>query len=119
MAPKLTYRSFYTYPGGEALAEPDAWDYLSDFESVLSLIDFAPREKIDPRGAFSPTTHPYLPAKSRPLAPALDTSAPLLLRFRHHLQAPFINPFRAFSPSLPQPFASNSRALSGLPNPRA
>ena len=41
-SPKLTYRSAYTYPGWDALQQPNAWEYLSDFEVALYLVDFEP-----------------------------------------------------------------------------
>jgi len=41
-SPKNAYRSHYVYPGWEALEGPEAWDYLSDFETVLYLVDFEP-----------------------------------------------------------------------------
>jgi len=41
-SPKNAYRSHYVYPGGDALEDPEAWDYLSDFEVVLYLVDFEP-----------------------------------------------------------------------------
>jgi hypothetical protein len=41
-SPKHAYRSHYVYPGWEALEDAEAWDYLSDFEIVLYLVDFAP-----------------------------------------------------------------------------
>lgn len=41
-SPKNAYRSHYVYPGWEALEDPEAWDYLSDFELVLYLVDFDP-----------------------------------------------------------------------------
>ena len=39
-SPKRTYRSHYVYLGGEDLQDPATWDYLSDFDLVLRLVDF-------------------------------------------------------------------------------
>ena len=40
-SPKRLYRSHYRYPGYEKLNDSDAWNYLSLFEVLLSLIDFS------------------------------------------------------------------------------
>jgi hypothetical protein len=39
-SPKRNYRSHYTYQGWEDLLDPATWEYLSDFDWVLRLIDF-------------------------------------------------------------------------------
>jgi hypothetical protein len=40
-SPKRKYRSWYTYPGYEKLANPTVWKELPLFEIVLSLVDFS------------------------------------------------------------------------------
>lgn len=40
-SPKRKYRSWYTYPGYEKLANPAAWEDLPLFELLLSLVDFS------------------------------------------------------------------------------
>ena len=39
-SPKRYYRSHYRYLGYDDLLEAESWDYLSDFEVLLRLIDF-------------------------------------------------------------------------------
>jgi hypothetical protein len=41
-SPKTTYRSFYTYQGGEDLEDFAAWQHLSPFDLALRLVDFTP-----------------------------------------------------------------------------
>lgn len=45
-SPKNAYRSHYVYPGREASEDPEARDYLSDFEIVLYLVDFEPSRPV-------------------------------------------------------------------------
>ncbi len=39
-SPKRDYRSHYTHQGWEDLLDPTTWEYLSDFDWVLRLVDF-------------------------------------------------------------------------------
>ena len=41
-SPKNDYRSHYVYLGGDDLDDPAAWEYLSDFDLLLRLVDFSP-----------------------------------------------------------------------------
>ena len=41
-SPKSDYRSHYVYLGWEDLRDPETWEYLSNFDIVLRLIDFGP-----------------------------------------------------------------------------
>ena len=41
-SPKKQYRSHYLYLGWNDLLEPSVWEYLSDFDLLLRLIDFSP-----------------------------------------------------------------------------
>ena len=40
-APKNDYRSHYVYLGWQDLHDPAAWEYLSDFDLLLRLVDFS------------------------------------------------------------------------------
>lgn len=41
-SPKNDYRSHYVYLGWDHLDAPAVWDYLSDFDLLLRLVDFSP-----------------------------------------------------------------------------
>ena len=41
-SPKTSYRSHYVYRGWEDLEDPAKWQYLSEFDLLLRLIDFSP-----------------------------------------------------------------------------
>lgn len=41
-SPKNDYRSHYIYLGGDDLDDPAVWEYLSDFDLLLRLVDFSP-----------------------------------------------------------------------------
>ena len=41
-SPKNAYRSHYVYLGWEDLHDSNAWEYLSDFDVILRLVDFSP-----------------------------------------------------------------------------
>ena len=41
-SPKKSYRSHYVYLGWKDLQDPTAWEYLSDFDLILRLVDFTP-----------------------------------------------------------------------------
>ena len=41
-SPKNAYRSHYVYLGWEDLRDSNAWEYLSDFDVILRLVDFGP-----------------------------------------------------------------------------
>jgi len=41
-SPKNAHRSHYIYRGWSDLEDPDTWEYLSDFEILLRLVDFTP-----------------------------------------------------------------------------
>jgi hypothetical protein len=41
-SPKNSYRSHYVYLGWDDLDDAAAWDYLSDFDLLLRLVDFSP-----------------------------------------------------------------------------
>jgi hypothetical protein len=41
-SPKKNYRSHYVYLGWDDLLDPTAWEYLSDFDLILRLVDLSP-----------------------------------------------------------------------------